>query len=60
MSDTPMPSPATHDLRETDLSRYQRQIIFPPLGESGQRRLLDATVVIIGCGATGSALSNMR
>ncbi len=54
-----MPSPATHDLRETDLSRYQRQIIFPPLGESGQRRLLDATVVIIGCGATGSALSNL-
>lgn len=44
---------------EVDLARYQRQMIFPPLGEAGQQRLLAATAVIIGCGATGTALSNL-
>jgi adenylyltransferase/sulfurtransferase len=41
-----------------DLSRYARQIIFPGLGEAGQRRLLDSTVVLIGCGATGTVIAN--
>jgi adenylyltransferase/sulfurtransferase len=41
-----------------DLSRYARQIIFPDLGQAGQRRLLDATVVLIGCGATGTVIAN--
>lgn len=41
-----------------DLSRYARQIIFPGLGETGQRRLLDATVVVVGCGATGTVIAN--
>ncbi len=41
------------------LARYHRQIIFPGLGEEGQRRLLDATAVVVGCGATGTALSNL-
>ncbi len=41
------------------LERYQRQMIFPDLGEPGQRRLLDATVVLVGCGATGTALANL-
>jgi molybdopterin-synthase adenylyltransferase len=43
----------------TNLARYHRQMIFPELGEEGQRRLLAATAVIVGCGATGSALSNL-
>jgi adenylyltransferase/sulfurtransferase len=34
--------------------RYSRQILFPPIGESGQQALLDAHVVIAGCGALGS------
>jgi adenylyltransferase/sulfurtransferase len=42
----------------TDLSRYTRQVIYPGLGETGQRRLLDSTVVIVGCGATGTVLAN--
>lgn len=42
-----------------DLSRYQRQMLFPELGEEGQRRLLAATAVVVGCGATGTALSNL-
>lgn len=50
MSSTEAPQP--------DLARYHRQMIFPPLGEAGQRRLLAATAVIVGCGATGTALSN--
>ena len=40
------------------LARYGRQIIFPSLGEAGQRRLLAARVVIIGCGATGTVIAN--
>ncbi len=42
----------------TDFTRYQRQMIFPGLGEEGQRRLAGATAVVVGCGATGTALSN--
>ncbi|MDP8983040.1 MAG: ThiF family adenylyltransferase [Acidobacteriota bacterium] len=34
--------------------RYSRQIQFAPIGEAGQRRLLDARVVVVGCGALGS------
>lgn len=35
--------------------RYSRQILFQPIGEEGQRRLMNSQVVIIGCGALGSA-----
>lgn len=41
-----------------ELERYIRQIIFPPLGEEGQRRLLDSSVAIVGCGALGSHIAN--
>ncbi len=41
-----------------DMTRYARQIIFPPIGEEGQRRLLDSRVTIIGVGATGSILAD--
>ncbi len=34
--------------------RYSRQILFQSVGETGQRRLLDARVVVVGCGALGS------
>lgn len=37
--------------------RYQRQTIFPAIGEAGQQLLLAATVVVVGCGATGSMLA---
>jgi adenylyltransferase/sulfurtransferase len=42
-----------------DLARYHRQIIFPGLGQDGQERLLASKAVIVGCGATGTALSNL-
>ncbi len=35
--------------------RYSRQVLFKPIGEEGQRRLLAARVLIVGCGALGSA-----
>jgi adenylyltransferase/sulfurtransferase len=35
--------------------RYSRQILFNGIGEEGQRRLLAARILIVGCGALGSA-----
>ena len=35
--------------------RYSRQILFDGIGEEGQRRLLAARVLMVGCGALGSA-----
>ena len=40
------------DLR--DRERYSRQILFSPIGENGQQRLIDAHAVVVGCGALGS------
>lgn len=34
--------------------RYSRQILFPPIGAEGQRRIARASVCIVGCGALGS------
>jgi adenylyltransferase/sulfurtransferase len=34
--------------------RYSRQILFAPVGEEGQKRLREARVLIVGCGALGS------
>jgi adenylyltransferase/sulfurtransferase len=36
-------------------ARYSRQVLFNPIGEEGQRRLTAARVLIVGCGALGSA-----
>ncbi|HEX9035792.1 MAG TPA: ThiF family adenylyltransferase [Ktedonobacterales bacterium] len=38
--------------------RYSRQKLFAGLGPTGQRRVEQSAVVIIGCGAMGSALAN--
>jgi adenylyltransferase/sulfurtransferase len=35
--------------------RYSRQILFSGIREAGQRRLLESRVLIVGCGALGSA-----
>lgn len=42
----------------TGLARYIRQTIFPGIGEDGQKKLLAARVVVIGCGATGTNIAN--
>jgi molybdopterin/thiamine biosynthesis adenylyltransferase len=37
------------------IERYSRQILFDGIGEAGQRRLLEARAMVIGCGALGTA-----
>src|SRR3954451_16522215 len=39
--------------------RYSRQVLFPGIGEAGQKALLSAKVAIVGCGATGSMLASL-
>jgi adenylyltransferase/sulfurtransferase len=35
--------------------RYSRQRLFAPIGDAGQRKLHQAHVTLVGCGATGAA-----
>lgn len=39
--------------------RYSRQVLFSPIGESGQRKLASAHVALVGCGATGAAAAGL-
>jgi len=39
--------------------RYSRQILFAEIGKAGQQKLLDARVVIVGCGALGASHAEM-
>ena len=39
--------------------RYSRQILFREIGESGQERLLNARVLLLGCGALGASHAEM-
>jgi molybdopterin/thiamine biosynthesis adenylyltransferase len=39
--------------------RYSRQELFKEIGTEGQKRLSRSRVVIVGCGATGSALASL-
>jgi adenylyltransferase/sulfurtransferase len=38
--------------------KYSRQILFSPIGAAGQEKLLQSKVVILGCGALGTAQAN--
>jgi adenylyltransferase/sulfurtransferase len=50
------PTPST----KPNLSgRYQRQTLLPDIGEAGQAALASARVVILGCGALGTVLSEL-
>jgi molybdopterin/thiamine biosynthesis adenylyltransferase len=40
------------------LDRYVRQMVFPPIGEEGQRRLLSSSVAIIGTGGLGTHIAD--
>lgn len=42
----------------SELDRYVRQMRYPPIGEVGQRKLLESRALICGCGALGSVLAN--
>jgi adenylyltransferase/sulfurtransferase len=39
--------------------RYSRQILFREIGRDGQQKLLDARVLIVGCGALGASHAEM-
>ncbi len=43
---------STHD-------RYHRQVLLRDIGEAGQQRLLDSTVLLLGCGALGSVVADL-
>ncbi|MFP5110891.1 ThiF family adenylyltransferase [Bacillaceae bacterium C204] len=42
----------------SNLERYSRQILFQPVGESGQLKLLNSKVAIVGVGALGTVIAN--
>ncbi|MGH2642242.1 MAG: HesA/MoeB/ThiF family protein, partial [Actinomycetota bacterium] len=42
---------------EDQVQRYSRHIILPNVGGAGQRKLLDASVLIIGAGGLGSPIA---
>jgi len=39
-------------------NRYSRQEILQNIGEEGQKKLLDSSILIVGCGALGTAAAN--
>ena len=44
-------------LTSNDLARYERQILYPDLGEKGQEKLKQSRVVVAGLGGLGCAAS---
>lgn len=42
-----------------DIARYHRQTLLTPIGEEGQKKLLDSTAFVLGCGALGTVIANM-
>lgn len=36
------------------IDRYSRQVLFKPIGETGQKKIAEKHVLMIGCGALGS------
>ncbi len=42
-------------LDQSELTRYNRQLIIPDFGEEGQRKLKDSHVVVVGMGGLGCA-----
>ncbi|MAE65118.1 MAG: thiamine biosynthesis protein ThiF [Phycisphaeraceae bacterium] len=42
----------------SQLDRYHRQMLLPRIGAQGQQKLLDATALIVGCGALGSVIAS--
>jgi len=42
------------NLTEEQIERYSRQIVLPQIGSKGQKRLLEAKILIVGAGGLGS------
>lgn len=43
-------------LSEEEIQRYERQILIPDWGESGQEKIRETRVVVVGAGGLGSAV----
>ncbi|WP_368504752.1 ThiF family adenylyltransferase [Alkalihalophilus sp. As8PL] len=43
---------------EQAYERYSRQMLFKPIGEEGQKKLNEQTVLVVGVGALGTVLAN--
>ncbi|MGB0810619.1 MAG: HesA/MoeB/ThiF family protein, partial [Candidatus Puniceispirillaceae bacterium] len=41
-------------LTDHEVERYARQVVMPEIGEAGQKRLLQAKVLILGAGGLGT------
>jgi molybdopterin-synthase adenylyltransferase len=41
------------------LARYNRQMLWQPIGVEGQKKLRAAKVLLVGCGALGTTLANL-
>jgi sulfur-carrier protein adenylyltransferase/sulfurtransferase len=52
-----LPTVVPSTLPEAQRRRYSRHMLIPEVGEEGQRRLLDARVLLIGAGGLGSPAS---
>ncbi|QDS98082.1 ThiF family adenylyltransferase [Adhaeretor mobilis] len=52
-------SGSTNPTGEISKGRYRRQVNFSPLGEAGQQRLAESTVLVCGCGALGSVAAEL-
>ncbi len=50
---------ATPHVSDSFHEKYSRQILFAGIGEEGQKRLMSASAVIVGCGAIGAATANL-
>jgi molybdopterin-synthase adenylyltransferase len=53
--------PSTDSINAASIGsdRYSRQVLFPGIGLTGQQRLADAHVAIVGVGATGAAAASL-
>lgn len=55
--ESPAPSVASNAI--SDEERYSRQVLFPGIAATGQKRLAEAHVAVIGCGAMGAASASL-
>ena len=53
-------SESAEQLEKSDptLARYNRQMLWGPIGVEGQRKLKQSRVLLVGCGALGTVLAN--
>lgn len=47
------------DKADPSLARYNRQMLWEPIGIEGQKKLKASKVLMVGCGALGTVLANL-